>query len=251
MKLKKILVLPLILFIVALIYILNTDQKLNYVALGDSLVEGLNPYDQIGYSYSDYVKDYLKNNNLLKFYTKEFAKSGYSSKDLLLDLKNNKSITIGNQTYNIKRALRDSDLVTISIGANDIRQYLNLDNRIDSLEEVLDVYNLINKVFDDIEEVLTEIERYAKGDILIVGYYNPFPTQSLISQEYVDEVFSYVDKKYEDFTDDDHIYYLSIYSMMKSHPEYLPNPHNVHPNIQGYEAISKEIIRFLEKNILN
>lgn len=247
MKFKKIIILPIILFLVSLIYILSIDKKINYIALGDSLVEGLNPYNQIGYSYSDYLKEYFLDKNKLKFYTKDFAKSGYTSLDLLNDIKNNKEIIDG-KTYNIKRTLRNSDLVTISIGSNDFIKYLNLNKEIDNLEKVLDIYNSINKIFINIDNTIKEIKKYAKETIIIVGYYNPYPNYN---SKYIDEIFNYIDHKYNKLAEKNNIYYISIYNLMKSHPEYLPNPENPHPNLKGYEAISNKIISFLEENDIN
>lgn len=251
MNLKKIIILPIILSIIALIYILSIDKKMNYIALGDSLAEGLNPYNQLGYSYSDYLKEYLDGKNKLKFYTKDFAKSGYTSLDLLRDIKSNKEVIIDGKVYNIKRTLRDSDLVTISIGSNDFIEYLNIDNRIDNIEQVLDIYISINKIFNNIDSTIKEIKKYAKEDIIIIGYYNPYPSQNIISSEYIDEVFTYIDQKYKRLAENNDIYYISIYNLMKSHPEYLPNPENPHPSLNGYEAISSKIISFLQENHIN
>ena len=64
---------------------LNEKEKLTYIALGDSVAEGMNSYLQVDYGYTDYIKDYLKRNNRLSFYTKAFAKSGYTTNDLNLD----------------------------------------------------------------------------------------------------------------------------------------------------------------------
>ena len=70
------------------IFFITRDNKIYYLSLGDSLAAGQTPYKTIDLSYSDYVSEYLKDKNKLKFYTKKFAKSGYRSVDLLNDLKN-------------------------------------------------------------------------------------------------------------------------------------------------------------------
>ena len=74
------------------IFISTKDKKIYYLSLGDSLAAGQTPYNTIDKSYGDYVSEYLKDRNLLEFYTKKFSKSGYRSIDLLSDLKNNKEI---------------------------------------------------------------------------------------------------------------------------------------------------------------
>ena len=63
--------LSLILFIsgsVFLIYNRTYTLKINYVALGDSVAAGRNPYGVDDYGYTDYVKDYLQKNDKLNNY---------------------------------------------------------------------------------------------------------------------------------------------------------------------------------------
>ena len=57
----KLLVLACSLSLVFVIYNIfkENNNKIYYIALGDSIAEGMNPYGNIGYSYSDYIKDYL------------------------------------------------------------------------------------------------------------------------------------------------------------------------------------------------
>ena len=55
---------------------LKEKEKITYIALGDSVAEGMNSYLQVDYGYTDYIKDYLNRNDRLSFYTKAFAKAG-------------------------------------------------------------------------------------------------------------------------------------------------------------------------------
>ena len=73
------------------------------------------------------IKDYLKRNNRLSFYTKAFAKSGYTTNDLKNDIENNKTQIVDNKKIYLKEILRESDLVTLTIGANNYLKYLNID----------------------------------------------------------------------------------------------------------------------------
>ena len=34
----------------------GNSEKINYIALGDSVAEGMNPYGAVGYGYPDYIK---------------------------------------------------------------------------------------------------------------------------------------------------------------------------------------------------
>ena len=60
--------------------------KIYYLSLGDSLALGQNPYGNIGYGFSDYVSDYLREKGILEFYTKKYSVSGYRTTDLIRDI---------------------------------------------------------------------------------------------------------------------------------------------------------------------
>ena len=58
------------------IYKLNSNNNLTYLALGDGYALGENSYKSIDYGYSDYLKDYLKDNRVD---TSNFvSKAGYT-----------------------------------------------------------------------------------------------------------------------------------------------------------------------------
>ena len=65
--------------ILTIIFFITKDTKVYYLSLGDSLASGQTPYGKISNSYSDYIKDYLDEEGVLEFYTKDFSKSGYRS----------------------------------------------------------------------------------------------------------------------------------------------------------------------------
>lgn len=250
MKYKKLIISILIFLSIFVIYIFNNDKKMNYIALGDSLAAGQNPYGQINYGYADYISTYLERNKLLKFYTKGFAESGDKIEDLLEDIKNNKTLQIDNKIINIKASLRESDLVTISIGANDFLKKFNLSNLITELENI-NLKKTVDEIIPRLDETLNEVRKYAKKEIIVLGYYNPLPRMTTAFTNEIDELFIYADQKYKEICDKYNIIYLSVYSSFKNHNDYLPNPLDIHPNSKGYEVIANAVIDYLEKNILN
>lgn len=250
MKYKKLLVSLLLFISIFTIYVFANDKKMNYIALGDSLAIGQNPYGQISYGYADYVANYLKRNDLLKFYTKQFAESGDKIDDLLQDIKNNKTIQVDDQIINLKASLRQSDLVTISIGANDFIAGFNLaDLKTDLTQK--DLKQRVDDIMPLLDEVLKEVRKYAKNEVIVIGYYNPLPRMTSGLETIIDELFLYADTNYQEICDKYNITYIKMYDTFKSHNDYLPNPLDIHPNSQGYEVISNQIIDHLEKKILN
>ncbi len=250
MKYKK-LILGLVVFLsVFVIYLGTNDKKMNYIALGDSLAKGQNPYGEINYGYADYIANYLERNDLLKFYTKDFAESGDKISDLLEKIKDNRTVQVGDQIINIKSTLRESDLVTISIGANDFIKSFQLESLVQDLSDE-NLLKKVDEILPQLDEVLKEVRKYAKNEIIVVGYYNPLPRATKLVEEKIDQLFSYADQAYQNICKKYDITYLGIYDTFKNHDDYLPNPMDIHPNIKGYEAISNIVIDHLEKNILN
>ncbi len=231
-KIMKYIILIGLLFSVFGIYQLFKTDKINYIALGDSVAEGMNPYGEVGYSYADYFADSLKEKNKLSYYTKKYAKSGYTTVDLMKQIEINASL---------KKDLRESDLVTLSIGANDFLKQIQI--RSLDITNLLELKSKIETIFPNIENCLEEIRKYAKEDIIIVGYYNPIPFLFNTSSKDLDELFAIIDSKYQEIAEEYDCTYISFYQLFKKNTSFLPNPMDIHPNLDGYKAISEEILK--------
>lgn len=238
-KILKLSVIIILLLIIFIIYNVSKTDKLNYIALGDSLAEGMNPYGEIGYSYTDYLADYLKNNNKLSSYTKKYTKSGYITDNIINDINNNNEL---------KKDLRESDLVTISIGANDFLKNINL--REMTVNNIKEIKTTTTDIFPKIEKTIKEVRKYAKNKIIIVGYYNPIPFLFNTNSNDLDTLFAYIDEEYQRIADVYDCYYISLYLLFKNNSEYLPNPADIHPNLEGYRKIADLISDFLNDNCL-
>ena len=246
---KKIIIPTIItIFIIYGLYNFFNEGKINYVALGDSLAIGENPYGEISYSYADNVKDYFEAKDILKSYTKDYAKSGDTTNDLIKKINDNKKVIINGTKINIKRALRESNLVTISIGANDLMKKVNI-KEMDDLENIdyKEIEEAIEEVTESVDKAIIEVKKYAKKEILLIGYYNPV-NKMFLDDKKLDNLFKKIDNLYTSICEKEKITYISVYEEFKKHDDYLPNPLNIHPNYKGYAAISDKIIEYLEKN---
>ena len=235
-KYIKYIVLLFIVITIFGIYHFFKNDKLNYIALGDSLAEGMNPYGEAGYSYTDYFAEYLKDNNKLSYYTKKYTKSGYTTRDLV------KEIQINNL---LKKDLRESDLVTVSIGANDFLNSVNM-KKLD-IKEILNLKNEIEIILPNLDKCIKEVRKYAKEDMIIIGYYNPIPFLFNTSSNDLDILFAYIDDEYQKIADKYNCEYISLYQLFKTNTSFLPNPADIHPNLDGYQAISTQLIKNYEK----
>lgn len=253
MKHKRLFILVcLMLFIsigVFIIYQNTYKEELNYVVLGDSVAAGRNPYGVDDYGYTDYVRDYLKKENKLKNYV-SYAVSGYTTSDVINDINYNKSIEVNDNNINIKKALRESDLVTISIGANDLLSGMSISIIPSSLSDITVITKQIDNAIDKVDDLLELVRKYAKREILVIGYYNPLPSLTKYKEE-IDQVIDYADNKYKELCENYDVYYVEISSVIASNNDYLPNPLDIHPSKLGYEAISKEVIKTLENKVFN
>lgn len=229
---KKILFLLILFFSLFSIYKIFDEPKINYLSIGDSLINGINPYNYSGYGYNNYVKNYLERNNQLRSFNNYYYNN--SLKGLTIDIKNNRTIVVDNKEYFIKKMLRESDVIVISSGIDELAYNYQEDN--------MDYnYEYFNKMYDDIEELIEEIKKYAINHIIFIGYYNP--TKIYTSE--VDEFFYHINERLSSLMKENNITYLDIYEEIKS-GNYLDNPKNYHINTNGYLKIANKLLKYLE-----
>lgn len=249
-RIKKLSILTIILAISTfIIYKVSYKDEIIYVALGDSLALGTTPYGNTDYGYSDYIKDYLSDKDKLGYFNKEFAKNGYKTDDIIEDIYNNRGIIKDEKMITIKKALREANLVTISLGANDILQNISFNNIKDKLSSIEELKRDIDEVIEKVDETLLEVKKYAKGNIVVIGYYNPFPRLTNYKKD-IDELIDYSNIGYKKICDKNNVYYLKISHLLSDKDEFFPNPLDIHPNSKGYRVISDEFINFLNNQIL-
>jgi len=231
MKYKKILALILILLSVFLIYKFNYKKEYTYLAIGDGLSLGENPYGLVEYGYADYLAIYLKEEQKLKNFSKDFSKSKYYIEELLNDLKHNKFIRDG---YNIKRELREANLVTLNIGFDDLYDYVY-----SMKSESGDLNGGVDSIVNKYQDLLIELKRYTKGRIILVGYYHlPYD-----NSQNLNEVIKMFNKRIIDISDKEGVEYIDISTIFNDYMLYLPNPNVFYPNTKGYHMIYQQIIR--------
>lgn len=251
-KFKKLFFLIGVFIIIFAIYLANVDSRVNYVALGDSIAAGQNPYgERTGYGYTDYVENYLSRNDLLKSYIKGFAVSGYKTTDLLTDIEINKHIEEKGKEYNIRKALRESDIVTVSIGANDFLANIDLKNISNQTFSTDTLISFVDKMVPNLKSVFKEIRKFAKKEVIVVSYFNPMPKLLESHEKEVEAVLDYANTIYRDLCKEYKMTYISVVDEFKLHPEYLPNPFDIHPNTKGYLAMATPIIQYLDESVFN
>ena len=110
---KKVLTLIIVVLSVFLIYLGFKDKKIYYLSLGDSLSLGKNPYNVLDYGYSDYIKDYLENKELLETYADGLNREDKRIIDIINDIKNNEKVLVDNKEKTLQHVLIKADLITL------------------------------------------------------------------------------------------------------------------------------------------
>ena len=242
----KIIIFILSLFLVFIIYKIfsNENEKIIYVPLGDSIAEGMTPYHNIDYGYTDYIKDYLNRKNKLSFYTKKYTKSGYTIQDITNDINNNKIIEENSNKIYLKEILRESDLVTLTVGANNFIKGLNIDDISSKILDMESTKKEIDSILNEYKNLLILLKKYAKNQIIVTGYFNPFQRLDLYKKE-VDEIVKYFNYEVESICEELGIIYIDIFDILNN-KDFFPNPVDIHPNKTGYKLISENIIKMID-----
>lgn len=185
---KKIIVLTITFLIIILIYFVFCNRNYNYVLLYDNNMNS----NEIKKIYQE-INNNLKSKNIDKINYNEFYASSILS--LYDSIHSNKTIWINNKELFIKKVLRESDLVIISIGMEEL-----IDNYTDSFSNN---YIFVNKMYHNIELLVHEIKKYAKNKIVFIGYNDLFKNNNS------DYLIKNVNDKLNTFMYSNNIYFIN------------------------------------------
>lgn len=216
---KKILLIALLGSIISIIiYFYTRKDEINIVALGDGVSIGMTPYNIEGYSYNDYLKRYYEDiHKLNKYY--EFGSFGKTVKELIYEIKENKSKSFKDSKVEIQRAINEADILTISIG-------------MDELSEDKITKQIILDYEDDIKELLSMIKMLNNKKVYVLGLYT-IKTEELDSIEKLNAIIR-TESENNNFT------FIDISTIINKKEYYLDNK-SYYINYQGHMAIYNEI----------
>lgn len=229
---KKILTILIILLSVFLIYIGFKDKKIYYLSLGDYLANGINQYGIKDYGYTDYIIDYLKENDIYELSVNDTVSNKKTAIDIINDIKNNVIVKVNGKDKTFQNVLVKADLITISLGLNDLLNDLEFNDDF----SINDLYTKLESVLIDYEEMFKLIRLYSKEPIFFIGVYNPTKNEKL------KEFFEYSNAKIEKLCSENKINYINIY---EEFDQYLVS-NSLFPNKEGYKLIANKIISFLK-----
>jgi len=233
---KKILFIFIFLLVIFLIYLSTLDRKIFYLSLGDELAHGYNEFNQKDYGYSSYIKSYLEKKDLLEKFKENKITKNMRTIDLINLIEDNTEIDNNNQT--IKNALIKSDLITISIGNNDLLSRLSLYKNYNEKQN----YEYFDSYLIDLEDLFILLRKYCKEDIVFIGYYNLFSDNNL------DKYYEYLNLKVSELVKKYDIHYIDLYDSMNN-TQYRNN--SLYPNKMGYTYIGGKIKEVIESDIID
>lgn len=216
---------------------ITKEEKITYLSLGDYLEKGTGPYNVVTTGYSNNIRKYIEQNDKLKLHISEFINEDYYISDLINQVKDNDKKQIKDKRMTIQHALVKADITTISIGNNDINNFLILEN---TSQNQSYFYKKIDKMLEEYEELFSLLRIYCKEKIYLVGVYNKYPNNVGYVKLY-NSMYEYLNNELIDLTKEYDIEYINVYEELLKE-KYFPNPKSMYPSDEAYNLISRKII---------
>lgn len=204
------------------IYFYTKSDELTLTAIGDGLSEGLTPYDIEGMSFNDYLKEDLKSKHMLKDYF-EYAKPNITIKELIYEIKENKSLTYKDKNIEIQHAINEADILTVAIGMDEIANKKITKKVRDELKE-------------DFEELSSMIKMLNNYKVIVLGVYE-WNDKDPLTIEKINAII-------RDISLTNGFIYLDINSILKNEKFYLSKD-SYYINYLGHEHIFQEIKKLI------
>lgn len=222
-------------------------EQFDYVALGDSLAFGITENNEIGHSYTDFFAGFLAEEIEVTSFNKGFTYPGYTTVNILEDLKNDvEKVSIGepeNMKSTISEAIVDAEMITLSIGANDVLKTLSRDEEGNLVYDIATVFASIQQMASNVGNILKQVKDLnPNAQVYVMGYYNPFPALTEQAGP-VNLLVGQMDAAVKQVVEGYGMHFVSVKDVVASDfAAYLPNPQNIHPSQEGYTAIAKTFL---------
>ncbi|MBD7968116.1 GDSL-type esterase/lipase family protein [Paenibacillus gallinarum] len=214
---------------------IEQSKEIKIAAIGDSLAKGTG--DDEGKGFVRRVVSMLKEDGKEVRVTANLAINGLTAEKLLPQL----------DEAGVKYTLEQSNLILLSIGANDLFQGAQVNQGADiNIPDTAALYKLLPKASGSLEEVLKKIaEINPNAEIVYVGLYNPFSDLQDLKQVGNAVVTAWNSKVLELINTYDQMALASTFDLFENNvPQLLASDH-FHPNAQGYEEMAERIVEVL------
>jgi lysophospholipase L1-like esterase len=229
----------------------STSTTVRYVALGDSIAYGYGLEDREEQSYTGRIARYLESRYDCVLFN-NFGTNGMTSDDLLDVLSNPE-----NENYKKYRStISYADIVTLSIGSNDLLQFLKVDRNMDTMiengEEIFDA--ACENFKKNFPQIIREI-RKINPDVMIYAdnIYNPAKGLSAFQNVY-DIAEYYIKKINSSYYESDDYCLVDVKAVFDGAEESMINVFwkgrqiDPHPSVAGHKKIADAVIKEMAKS---
>ncbi|MDC3418644.1 SGNH/GDSL hydrolase family protein [Aquibacillus salsiterrae] len=210
-------------------------ENLLIVAIGDSLTQGVGDTTKNG-GYVGILQNSFQDSNQ-NITIQNYGKRGNRSDQLLKRL----------DEPEIMESMKETDLVLITIGANDIMKVVKstfMDLRYEPFEEEMVLYEVrLRKIVNNIRSINPD------ADVFLIGLYNPFEKYfgdivqlNMITENWNNAILT-VASEY------DRVTYVPVVDLFKNSDKNLFWEDNFHPNVDGYQLIAERVFHYIKPSI--
>lgn len=207
----------LICFLCYQIYNITERKNIYVLSIGDEIAD-------INYLKQNKNKNYKYNNT--------FINKDYRIIDLLTLIKYNQEQEINNKIISIHQLLKETDILIISIGMNDIYYKLYDDTR--------NIYTYINEIINNYESILSIVNRYNYKRVYVLGYYNT-------SNSYTD-IYTYANYKLNKIVNKYKYTFIDLNKIIGNNSKFIEKNSPFDLNNEGKHEIYKFIVENLKKS---
>ncbi|TGE33399.1 GDSL-type esterase/lipase family protein [Desulfosporosinus sp. Sb-LF] len=204
-------------------------SSFNVLILGDSVAKGTG--DEKGKGFSGYLPESFKNNTSKEIVVNNAGIDGLESLGLLEQL----------QSKKLEKTIIDSEMILVSIGGNDIRSILSLNDlaKEDQFKVRQDSYlaNLKQTL-----KVLRTTNPNSK--VIFVGLYNPYEKANSLEDIRLLHTWNYNTQQLVE--DDGKGIFIPTDDLLKFNLGKFIAKDGLHPNSAGYQALSNRISKSVE-----
>lgn len=213
-------------------------RDISVVSVGDSLTQGVGDIQDLG-GYIPYLQAKMEGSKLVSTANfQNFGVRGNRSDQLLERLKQEK----------VKVAIRDADLVIITIGGNDVMQVFKNNMMGLELNKFIQAANDYSK---RLGEILNTIRQYNNDTgIVLIGIYNPFMKWFADIKEMNEIVENWNETSSQEMAQFDHSLFVPVADIFENNEESLLYTDYFHPNNRGYELIAERVFLYMEQEQL-
>ncbi len=215
------------------------NKQVDYVALGDSLAAGATPYRALDKGYVHFLVDRYEQSQY-EITVDNYGFPGYKTTNIVNELFDPSNIKYGS----LRESIKNAELVTIDIGANDLLANLhNIKQNPSSAPGVL------TTIAENLYLILSEIDKINPGiKVYVMGYYNPFPHLPKQEQAALLPLLDALNQTIEKVASANGDEFVPTAKVIKKYETvYVPNPDDIHLSLEGYKAVAKEFWKAIQE----